>query len=243
MKMNTDKLSGTTITKLEIIAQDARRMAKQARKQFATPSVEQDAAFEDAESKLRNVIDEMQTRLGSTDLGTLSERALQAEIGDSYGVLGGLFRDWNKFEEAASLYHEGRKCEARVAALGGKSNSYCLVQELVNRLLSNPSRLRDLEFMGLLAQARNEVQLQMDTDRPKDIWAKADLALLYLLLSPEESIQQWDEFDDLSPPQFACDNTLEVVRTLFERLGDQIKERDKVNWTDTIHRLHHCVRS
>lgn len=232
-----NNLSDATIAKLEIIAQEARRTAKQARKQFKSPTHERENKFISEEANLRMVIGELKKRLGSTDDGSLSERGLQLEIGDCFGVLGGLYRDWEKFDDAASCYHEGHQCEARVEELGGKSNSYCLVQELVNRLLSDPSRLQDLDFKKLLDDARIEVQRQISNDRVKDIWAKADLALLCLLISPEDSIQQWDEFDDLTPPRFAYDGTLDVVLALYERLEGQIAESELLVWKDTISRL------
>lgn len=234
-------MGGLTVS--AALAQEARRAAKEARKKFAVPSAEREIAIKAEEANLRMVIEEMEGRLQSIDAGSLSERGLQAELGDCYGVLGGLYRDWERFEDAASCYHEGRKCEARFATLGGKSNSYCLVQELVNRLLSDPSRLRELEFKKLLSEARAEVQLQMAKDRAKDVWAKADLAVLSLLISPDESIQQWDEFDDLNPPQFAYMGTREVLLTLLERLGEQLTAGDKTTWRDTIERLGQMVRT
>lgn len=147
---------------------------------------------------------------------------LAVEIGDCLGVKGGTLRDLGRFEDAGLAYKEGRKWEMLVEQKGGLPNSYCLVQQLVNMFLHRPESLRSAGESGSnlrqeLIDARNEVNRQMrETPRGNDPWAKADVAVISVLLRDDTAAADaWDELELLTPPANVYTSTAAALEPLL----------------------------
>lgn len=195
-----------------------------------------DEEFENAATSMRQVIEALEERLSHAEKKSIGERELSARLADCHGVLGGLHRDRNDLREAVSAYQTGRKHEKRAKALGGLSNSYCLVQELVNRVLlhaaeaGNPVRLLE----SALRRARAELEKQLQDDRRGDIWLQADIALITQILDPLHAIEQWEAFEDLLPPGKAYQSAATVAGTLFDALKGHLTDEEKDAWKESL---------
>jgi len=238
--MNSENNSAPNLKDLVELAQEAKRLAKSVRSEWHSkdPDGGRDPQFQHAAEILKQVIQALKERLRSIEPGGITEREMQAEAGDCFGVLGGLYRDWGKFNEAVSAYKNGRVSEDRIMVLGGKANSYCLVQELVNLILASSVRLKPGSALYMrIEKAQSEVNRQITTTRSGDPWAQADLALLTQLINPKEAAVQWDSFEDLNPPRFAFSATKEVVNALFEKLDSSMVSHVREDWLKTLERL------
>lgn len=238
--MNSDPKPPTILTDLVELARQVRRSAKSVRNEWRhnISADKRDQAFREVVLQLRDVIESLVNYAMHMEDASITARDLHIEIGDCYGLLGGLYRDWGKFNEAADAYGRGRISEIKVKELGGKSNSYCLVQELVNLILGSAIAFdKNAALIQRVNQAREEVQKQMSEDRAGDLWAQADLALLTQLDSPDCAVYEWDKFEDLSPPRFASEGTKEVLTALFGKLKPDLDPSAKDSWDDAILRL------
>ncbi len=238
--MNSDPKPPTILADLVEMARQVRRSAKSIRNEWLhNPSTDKkDHAFREVVLPLRDVIESLVNYAMHMEEASITARDLHIEIGDCYGLLGGLYRDWGKYTEAADAYSRGRISEIKVKELGGKSNSYCLVQELVNLILGSVIAFdTNAALIQRLHQAREEVRKQMSEDRAGDLWAQADIALLTQLVSPDCAVYEWDKFEDLIPPRFASEGTKEVLTALLSKLYPYLSPAAKDSWEDAIARL------
>jgi len=200
------------------------------------PSRERDAAFENSIESLMKVIEAFVLRLSQMEEGSLSERDIASEIGDYFGIQGGTFRDWGKFEEAARAYEKGVTQTKRVKELGGKFNSYCQVQELINLVLAHPEAMNPSS--GLVAKLRTTLdQIRQNPGSRPDPWAQADQALITQLVDPEKAVGEWDTFEDLNPKKDSYSATRNVVDALFEKLRPHLTGSSLESWNDLRERL------
>jgi hypothetical protein len=194
-----------------------------------------DAAFQKAIEGIATVIGAFKHRFTQMEKGSSSERDLASEIGDYCGVQGGIFRDWGKFDEAAKAYGEGHKHAKLVRELGGKSNSYCLVQELINLVLARPSDLNSADVLETkLRPALSEIR---QSDRKGDPWAQADQALITQLVDPQKATEEWDILDDLLPKPDVYAATRDVVIALAKCLRPQLDGATLKSWNELVARL------
>jgi hypothetical protein len=199
------------------------------------PGPERDRAFAKAIDSVDAVLGAFTKRFEQTEKDSLAERDLALEIGDYFGIQGGTHRDWGKFEDAATAYAKGDRFAKRVKVLGGKSNTYCLVQELVNCLLAQPSKVASTEFLeGRLRPALNEIR---QVDRTGDPWALADQALITQLVDPRRASEDWDALDDLQPRPEVYAATRNVVVALLDRLRPYLHQASMDSWNDLVDRL------
>ena len=242
--MNDETLEKKTFGELQGYAQKIRQDAKAIRKRWVgqAPSSSRKAEFQNAIANFEVVIAAFEERLEVAEKGSLGERDLCTEIGDCYGALGGTYRDWEEFTQAAKAYGKGRVYEKRVEDLGGQPNSYCLVQQLVNLILADPkgfsehTLIDNVDVRNELRAARDTLNGQMRVARRGDPWAQADLALICQLLD-DDAVVQWDELDDLEPKHFVYDAAGSVVRFVHEKLSPYLKDTENEFWHEVEERL------
>jgi len=96
-------------------------------------------------------------------------------LSQTYGSLGGTWRDAKRFDLAQEFYDRGNDYEEERRKYCGAKESYNLLQRLIVRLLEDPGRVHEHDFITKLNLVREEIQRQVDHGRD-DSWALADLA-------------------------------------------------------------------
>ena len=162
----------------------------------------------------------------------LSSR-IASELADCYGLLGGIERRW-ALEPNASQEHRNDHLRESVRAYDeawdlesgdyGVSSSYGMVNRLVSRILADPQALssghvtdlgqgiKPLEVRSGLEKARQTIE----SSKRSDYWAAADLALVKLLLEVGDPAGLYAAFNEKSPPGYAYNSALDVLRPLSE---------------------------
>jgi len=115
--------------------------------------------------------------------------AILESLSQTYGSLGGTWRDAGDFSRAIELYDQGNEIEEERRRNCDARDSYNLLQRLVVRLLrastqggqtSAETLMKHEEFARELQAARSEIERQVAQGRT-DSWALADLALVRFL--------------------------------------------------------------
>lgn len=240
-------MTNTTFDAARIAAVNARKTAKDIRKkwQHEEASPERDAEFKVAVGGLNDGIKDLEEFVSAN---SAYRRDAEREIGDCHGVIGGAYRDWGKYGDAADAYDRGLPYEQLSEERGGQPNSYCLVQRLVARALKDPTAFRTrspiqgawalgpaIDVKAELVDCLKEIARQKKVLRAKDPWAQADYALVLLLLEDESAESEWDKFDDMHPDSGAYQSTLDVVRLLRGRL--ELSNEAAERWDDLMDRL------
>jgi hypothetical protein len=248
-----------TYEEVERQAQLARQKAKSTRNDWKDRTKladrgarqRRDEAFGEAIDNIRKVIDALRIHAGEE---SPYRRAAEREIGHCLGVIGGTYRDWEKYEDAARAYDDGWPYELNVIDHGGQPDSYCLVQRLVARVLLNPAGFFRAEpIMGINVQAELEraadvVTGQIGKNHPGgkrfyDPWAQADLAMILQLMESRagsgfarsNASHAWDRLIyELRPKRFVYDSTKEVVELLSESLRPYLDNKSQQAWTDVL---------
>jgi hypothetical protein len=225
---------------IRIATSTAKRQAKKTRTKWkgAGPSAERDLEFD---AEVKNLDAAIQALRPFADENSAYRKEAQREIGDCHGVMGGVYRDWGKYGEAADSYDLGLPYEQSFLELGGQPNSYCLVQRLVSRVLLAPQAFRQgqpikgLNVKAELEASADEIARQLKGPRQGDPWAQADFALVHQLLGRESAEAEWDNFDDLRPGSSVYESTFDVVHLLRQRLVLDVDETAR--WEDLESRL------
>jgi hypothetical protein len=189
--------------------------------------------YENAATFVNKAIQILQPALNDTTSTDLKSQ-IALELVDCYGLLGGINRRWAlsstdsqerllrlqaSFDAYDRGYREYEACEDYKI-----TNSYNQLNRLVSYLLVNPSSLSDapsnlsegetLSLKKALEQAGESIRQQLTLGRRGDIWALADLALVNLLLDRENPAAAYANFIMASPPDYAYDSVLSVLRSL-----------------------------
>jgi tetratricopeptide (TPR) repeat protein len=106
-------------------------------------------------------------------------RLLEA-LSQSYGSLGGTWRDARDYKKSIKLYDKGNDYEEERRRNCYARDTYNMLQRLIVRLLAEPALLTRPDFIKELNTVRREIQSQVDAGRD-DSWALADLALARFL--------------------------------------------------------------
>jgi hypothetical protein len=224
---------------LELAARAKRERTgvKETREKWKASAVtqERETDFQLAVAQLQSLALTLETARNACETRSLRERDLCAQLSESYGALGGLYRDWDKLPEAVTAYQKGRGYEKRIKDSGGLSGSYCLVQALVNQVLlesrsSNPL----VKFKESFQEARQELINQLNDDRRGDPWLQADIALVTQLLDSDQATEEWEAFEDLQPPNHAYSCAGTVMKTLFEALKPYLSPEKAAAWTAAL---------
>lgn len=196
---------------------------------------ERDIVFQKAIASIEIVVNAFKERFDKIEEGFLAKRDLAVEIGDYCGIKGGTCRDWGKFKEAANAYGEGNQFARQAKALGAKSNTYCLVQELINAVLAEPEILKSRDYIeGKLKPSLAEIR---QVDRKSDPWALADQALITQLVDPQQAEEEWGALDDSQPKAEVYAATRNVVVALLDRLRPHLVPDSLASWNDVSDRL------
>ncbi len=221
----------TSFKEIQTAAQKTRLDAKAVRSEWKgqEDSDRKEAALRRALGDLQAAIDAL-TPWDTED--SAYRREAKQEIGDCYGVRGGTYRDFKYFEEAAVEYGRGLAYERDVERLGGKPNSYCLIQRLVSLVLARPAAFvkgEPVDGSNLHAELVAALATVTAQIRDDDPWAAADVALLSQLLAVDTSAEwrssaraAWNKLDDLRPKRNVYDSTLDVLREIAARVGPYV---------------------
>ena len=167
------------VTQLRSNAQDKRRSARAATDQagrkrlFDAAAVEFTAAIVALERGLRTARRQQQGY--TADVCRLLEALSQ-----TYGSLGGTWRDAGERAQAREKYDKGNEYEEQRRQHCGAKDTYNMLQRLVIRILEAPKRLDEPEFLAEMNAVRQEIEREVDAGRD-DSWALADLALANFL--------------------------------------------------------------
>jgi hypothetical protein len=155
------------------------------------------------------------------------EAAVPSEIGVAdqgvhlNGTLGGIFRRWEKFDEAVEAYAKGAKIERDPRY--GLPQSYTSTQHAVLLCLREPDLLREAAGDNAspirveLTDLYRRITRQMRGPRKGDVYAAADRAVISLILGQPEWEEDLTSFLDLTKRReedYAKRVTAEVIRAL-----------------------------
>ena len=167
------------VTELRSNAQDKRRTARAAtdeterRRLFEAAAADFSAAIVALERNLRTV---RRQQVGCTqDVCRLLE-----VLSQTYGSLGGTWRDAGDLSLAREKYDKGNEYEEQRRQLCGAKDTYNMLQRLVIRILEAPGRLDEADFLEEMNLVREEIEREVAAGRD-DSWALADLALANFL--------------------------------------------------------------
>jgi hypothetical protein len=168
-------------TRLRSDAQDDRRTARKKE----TPRAERDEKFEAARMKFQEAIDSLERGLRTIrrqQTGYTPDvcRVLES-LSQSYGSLGGTWRDAGDRERARDLYDKGNEYEEERRRNCAAKDTYNMLQRLVIRILIDPTLLEQPEMKADLNAVREEIK----RTKREDSWALADLALAGFLYGDE----------------------------------------------------------
>jgi hypothetical protein len=174
------------VTRLRSNAQDKRRTAR-----AATDEIERRRLFDDAAADFSAAIVALERGLRTVrrqqDGYTPDVCRLLETLSQTYGSLGGTWRDAGNRSLAREKYDKGNDYEEQRRQHCGAKDTYNMLQRLVIRILEVPGRLDDQDFMKEMKAAREEIEREVEAGRD-DSWALADLALAnFLCGSPENS--------------------------------------------------------
>lgn len=112
-------------------------------------------------------------------------RVLEA-LSQSYGSLGGTFRDAGDLTKARDSYDRGNQYEQERRMNCAARDTYNMLQRLIIRLLIDPTLLRQNSFATDLDIVKQEITRQVTAGR-NDSWALADLALVQFLSGTDDN--------------------------------------------------------
>lgn len=186
-------------------------------------SARDDGDWEGALSDLQEAISTLQAR--KAGVSSSSPGALNAELADAYGLVGGVERRWGlslsgderqgHLAASVAAYNRGFAYEEHLPP--NEANSYNLVNRLVARVLLNPGMLEGIR--GDLETAEDILTKQIESARQKDPWAYCDLGTIRLLLGKPDALHTFKELDRLRTPRFVYDSTLATLEPLSKVAG------------------------
>jgi hypothetical protein len=193
--------------------------------------------FDSAIAQLEEAIDDLEEMLGTVRQTQKWEQIspILEALSQTYGQLGGTWRDAKNFKKAEEYYDKGNEYEEERRRKGSAMDSYNLLQRLIVRLLGNPSLIDDAKFAAELKQVRNAIQEQFRYGRD-DSWGLADLALVQILCSADADFviadleQRQQELQKGQADKSFYKSTYDVVAALIEEglgkegLGARLEE-------------------
>ena len=212
------------VTTLRNNAQDARRNARkettpdERRRLFDDAAVDFQQAIADLERGLRTVRRQQ-------DGYNVNVCGILEALSQTYGSLGGTWRDAGDLEKAEKFYDIGNEYEGERRTNCGAKDTYNMLQRLIIRALRQPTLVKDPTFLAEIDDVRVEIKRQSRTDS----WALADLALAQFLsgVSAERVIADLEQGD--AAPTF-YESTYNAVTALIaeglgrdDTLGDQLE--------------------
>lgn len=165
-------------------AQDLRRKAREKEDQG-----ERDQLFADAASRFQNVISDLERGLRTVrrqqEPYTRDVCRILEALSQTYGSFGGTWRDAGDLLRAEEQYMKGNEYEEERRRNCAAKDTYNMLQLLIVRLLIEPARIRQADFVADLKAVRDELERQVEAGR-NDSWALADLTLSRILCGDED---------------------------------------------------------
>ena len=163
-------------TTLRNNAQDSRRSARK-----ETGSAEREQLFDEAAADFQHAIADLERGLRSVrrqqeGYNTNVCSILEA-LSQSYGSLGGTWRDAGDLDKAMTFYDRGNDYEVERRENCGAKDTYNMLQRLIIRILRKPALIENADLLAEIDDVRAEIERQDRTDS----WALADLALAQFL--------------------------------------------------------------
>jgi hypothetical protein len=233
----SDAHDSSSFLELVVRAKRERIDVRQTRDRWNTSgaSPERDNEFEGSLTRLQLLIATLKSAQNECSEGSLRKRDLSSQLAETFGALGGLYRDWDKLGEAVAAYQKGAGFEREVKKAGGLSGSYCLVQSLVNQVLLECRSGNGLVTLkDSLSAARQELVKQLSDDRRGDPWLQADIALVTQLFDPARATDEWEAFEDLLPSSDAYRSAATVMNALFTVLEPNLSTEDEAIWRSVL---------
>jgi|ERR1041384_7817393 hypothetical protein len=218
------------VTTLRNNAQDARLNA---RKETTAPG-ERTQLFKDAADDFQHAITDLERGLRTVrrqqDGYNVNVCGILKALSETYGSLGGTWRDARDLEQAEKFYDIGNEYERERRTNCGDKDTYNMLQRLIIRALRKPALVNDAKFLEEIKEVRAELQRQNRTDS----WALADRVLTEFLCgsSAEQFIKEL-EYGDAAPTFYQ--STYEAVTALIK--GGLGQEGELGNRLESFRRL------
>jgi hypothetical protein len=211
-------------TTLRNNAQDSRRSARK-----ETDSAERAYLFDEAAADFQHAVADLERGLRSVRRQQQGYNpnvcSILEALSQSYGSLGGTWRDAGDLEKAQRFYDTGNDYEGERRKNCGAKDTYNMLQRLIIRALRQPALVRDSVFLTEIDEVRVEIERQNRTDS----WGLADLALAQFLCgnSAEQVIA---DLEQGAAAATFYESTYNAVTALIAEglgrngeLGDQLK--------------------
>lgn len=164
-------------------AQDLRRKGRKEKEQ-----AQRDRLFRAAAEEFQKAIAALERGLRTVrrqqDAYTQDVCRVLEALSQSYGSLGGTWRDAGDRPRAIDLYDRGNAYEEERRRNCAARDTYNMLQRLIVRLLTEPALIERADFVADLNAVREEIERQVGAGRD-DSWALADLALARFLCGVE----------------------------------------------------------
>ncbi|MGD9705181.1 MAG: tetratricopeptide repeat-containing protein [Acidimicrobiia bacterium] len=196
-------------------------------------SAREDGDWQGAIDDLQDAIELLQ-RLVS-DAPTRRSEQLHSELADCYGMIGGIQRRWallldeperrRRLEASVDAYDEGYRYEKDLTT---NASTYNRINRLTGRVLLDPEVLRDhtgaVDVPAELGVAESVLLEQLGSQRMRDPWGYADLAMIRLLRGTTDSTSAYRELDRMKPPSFVYESALAALEPLELAAGPLVPE-------------------
>jgi hypothetical protein len=207
---------------------DAQALRLQARQE--TDPAKRQQLLKDAVEKLQGAVDLLEDNLdsirsqheGYTDDVCL----ILKNLSQTYGSLGGTWRDARDWDKAKQQYEIGNRYEEERRQHCKAQDTYNLLQLRVVQILEAPKLLDSDDFQKELQGVRTEIENQVKAGR-NDSWALADQALVRVLckMEPAEAIE---DIERQNAQSAFYESTHTVVTNLLnEGVGGNVEPRLK----------------
>jgi hypothetical protein len=212
-------------------AQDLRRKARKAPTQPARYEQFKQAAakFKEAIDVLERGLRQLRRQGGASPPPDMCK--LLELVSQTYGSLGGTWRDAGDLSAALAQYETGDRYEEERRTHCHAQDSYNMVQRRVVRLLMEPRLLEHPAFMEDMNRVLATIVTQFDRGRA-DTWGLADLVLMRILCGAEAAAAARDlklrvaDLEKTSADPNFYESTFHAVAALAEEgLGRGISER------------------
>lgn len=133
--------------------------------------------FKRALDALDEAIRMLETQLPDYEQMIINKKELRAELADTYGMKGGLFRRLDKLDFALAAYAMG----ARIEESDNLSTTYNRSNVITLSITAKGLRPTDPEIRRLLVDVIQQLEVDITGPRSDEWWAWSDLAQFYLL--------------------------------------------------------------
>jgi hypothetical protein len=184
--------------------------------------------FDQAEHAIHEAIEEIggseQADSSAVDHIDRTARDRAFEIADCWGILGGIYREWRRIDDAIAAYDAGYAYEKKPEY--DINSTYNTINRLALRILANPSLLNtsgstpvdsrlEQPIPQLLAEAGQSIETKWRfmTD---PVWALADMVLIQTLLQTPNPAKWEDLLKEKAINRFPFDSLAAMVRILAQ---------------------------